>query len=180
MAVSAELVSGQSASVRDAIDSTWMVLWTKARQEKAVARYLNSVAVEYFLPLVPRVNLIRGRRQVSEVPLFPGYVFLRGRLDDAYGAVATKRVCQIIPISDQAVFLAELGHIQRAIMGGGVMELYPFAVVGRRCRVTQGPFLGVEGVIADRLSGDRIALSIGILGQGAALEIDLDLVEALD
>ena len=154
-----------------------MVLWTKPRQEKAVARFLEATEVEFYLPLVPRVSFIRRRKVVSEVPLFPGYVFAAGELEDGYAAISTKRVCQVLQVEDQRQFVSEIDQIRHALGAGGALDLYPFAVIGRRCRVTRGPFMGLEGTITDRLGPTRLVLQVGILGQGAALEIDIDLLE---
>ena len=39
----------------------WWAVYTKARQEKAFARQLLSMDVPFYLPLVPKDNLVRGR-----------------------------------------------------------------------------------------------------------------------
>jgi len=158
----------------------WMVLWTRSRQEKAVANFLQARRTVCYLPLVARVSMVRGRKFRSWVPLFPGYVFAAGQREDAYAAIASKRVCQMLPIADQDSFVREMRNVHDAVNGDGELELYPHAVVGRRCRVTGGAFMGVEGVITDRLGPDRLVLHIGILGRGASLEIDADLLEPLD
>ena len=158
----------------------WIVLRTKPRQEKAVGRFLEAKGTKYYLPLVPRVALFRGRKLVSEVPLFPGYVFLAGELQEAYDAIATKRVCQLLEVGDQRRFVEELDQIRCALANAGVLDLYPFAVAGTRCRVTRGPFIGIEGVITDRLGPDRLVLQLAMLGQGAALEIDIEFLEPLE
>ena len=155
----------------------WMVLHTKSRQEKAVGRYLLAEGLPFFLPLVDRVTLIRGRKVVSRVPLFPGYVFLSGDLDDGYAAISTKRVCQIIPVFDQEQLLDELEQIGAALARGAELYRCPFAVVGARCRVAKGPFEGIEGVVSNKLGRNRLALQIRTLGRGALLEIDVDLLE---
>jgi transcription termination/antitermination protein NusG len=166
--------------VSEAPSARWIVLWTKARQEKAVARFLNAQSMPHYLPLVQRKTVARGRKSTSSVPLFPGYVFLNGTLDHAYAAISTKRVCQLIEVQDQNRFVQEIGQIQKALEITGTLELYPFAVIGRRCRVARGPFMGLEGLISSRLGAARLVLEVGILGQGAALEIDIDLLEPLN
>jgi transcription antitermination factor NusG len=60
------------------------------------------------------------------------------------------------------------------------MDPYPFAAVGRRCRVTAGPLEGMEGIVVRRDKLARLVLEVSILGQGASVEIDADLLEALD
>lgn len=157
----------------------WRVLWTKPRQEKALGRFLDSKGVRFFLPLVQRVHFIGGRKLRSSVPLFPSYVFLNSELETAYEAVSTKRVCSIIEIPDQEQFANEIAHIERALTGQAILDLYPFAVVGRHCRVLSGPFQGIEGVVSSRLGPSRLALQIRTLGQAALLEIDADLIEPI-
>lgn len=159
---------------------TWMVLQTRARQEKAIARQLTARRSRFVLPLVPRVTLIRGRKFTSQVPLFPGYIFLCGQREEAFHTITTKRVCRIIDVPDQQTFLHELSQIMTALQAGAPLDLHPFAVEGRRCRIIRGPFMGLEGVVIQRKSMMRLVLQIGILGRGAALEIDADFLEPID
>ena len=163
----------------DVVTATWRVLWTKPRQEKAVARFLNALGVHFYLPLVSRVNFIGGRKFRSNVPLFPSYVFLAAELEVAYAAVSTKRVCRILEIHNQEQFTHEIEQIRQALLGESTLDLYPFVVVGKHCRVTRGPFQGIEGVVSSRLGPDRLALQIRTLGQAALLEIDADLLEPI-
>lgn len=158
----------------------WMVLQTRSRQEKAIARQFTARRAEVVLPLIPRVTLIRGRKFTSQVPLFPGYVFVRGEREVAYHAITTKRVCRIIDIPDQTTFLHELDQVVRALEAGAPLDLHPFAVEGRRCRIIRGPLMGLEGVVIQRRSTARLVMQIGILGRGAALDIDVDSLEPID
>ena len=158
----------------------WMVLHTKARQEKAVARYLRAAGANFYLPLITRVTLIQNRKLRSQVPLLPGYVFLSGDLEDGYAAITTKRVCQIIKVADQDRLINELEQIREALDRGAELYQCPFAVIGTRCRVRRGPFEGIEGVISRKLGLNRLALQIETLGLGAIIEIDADLLEPLE
>ncbi len=158
----------------------WMVLHTKARQEKAVARYLRAAGAVFYLPLITQVTLVRNRKLRSRVPLLSGYVFLSGDLEDGYAAVETRRVCQIIRVADQDRLIDELEQIRDVLDRGADLYRCPLAVVGTRCRVTKGPFEGVEGDISRKLGDNRLALQIQTLGLGAILEIDADLLEPLE
>jgi len=158
----------------------WLVLRTRARQEKAVARYFISSNIPYFLPQVPRVTVTRGRKHRSRVPLFPGYIFICGQPEDAYGAISNKRICQIITPTDQLKLVQELSQIRLALESEAPLELYPYAVVGRRCRIRIGPLAGVEGVLIHRQNQDRFVLQVNMIGQGASLEVDADLLEPVD
>lgn len=154
-----------------------MVLHTKSRQEKAVARFLSAAGMQFYLPLIERVSISRNRKTTSQVPLFPGYVFLRGDLTEGYSAISTKRVCRILQVANQGHFLSELHQIREALSRGAEMYHCPFAVVGQWCRVVRGPFEGIRGVVSSQLGSHRLALQIDMLGQAAVLEIDADLLE---
>ena len=44
----------------------WWAIYTKSRQEKSLARHLLSCEVPFYLPLIPRVTSIGGRRIVQK------------------------------------------------------------------------------------------------------------------
>lgn len=153
---------------------------TKARFEKAFAWDLLARGIGYFLPLIQRVRISGGRKRQVMSPLFTSYVFFCGSEEDRYNALTTNRLCNTLAVPDQAKLVAELSALEKALTGQAVLDPYPFAAVGRRCRVTAGAFMGVEGVIVQRAKLARLVLEVSILGQGASMEIDADLLEPLD
>jgi len=157
----------------------WWVAHTRSRFEKAFAWDLAARDIAYFLPMVQRVKLSGGRKRRVFLPLFPSYVFFCGGHKDRYSAMTTNRLCRTLDVADQAALVAELHAIERALDGGADLDLHPFAVVGRRCRVKAGPFRGVEGVVVSRAERARLALQVTILGQAVVREIDADLLEPL-
>jgi len=66
------------------------------------------------------------------------------------------------------------------IDGKQALELLSFAAIGRRCRITSGPFEGMEGTVIHRDGVTRLVLQVSILGQGAAIEIEPDLLEEVN
>src|SRR5436190_8646054 len=92
----------------------WHVLRTKSRQEKILASELDAMGIGSYLPLIRQVRFYAGRKATVEVPIFPGYVFLRGSIDDAYQADRTKRIAQIIRVHDQQQLHWELRNIHLA------------------------------------------------------------------
>src|SRR5256885_9453838 len=80
----------------------WYALYTRANHEKRVATELRERAVEHFLPLYRSVRRWKDRRVNLEMPLFPGYVFVRLALVDRL------RVVQI-PSAVRLVGFGEIG-----------------------------------------------------------------------
>ncbi len=167
-------------TLQASLEKRWMILHTKARQEKAVAKYLAASNVEHDLPLVERTTVTRGRKHRSEVPLFASYVFVKGEKQAAYDAIATKRVASFIEVNDQAKLEEELAAIHLALQSGFEVEEFPRLAIGARARVTKGPLLGVEGVVIDEARRTCLILHVEMLGRGAAVEIERDLLEEIE
>jgi len=157
------------------LEARWHVLQTRSRQEKALAESMESRGVQCFLPLIGVNRQYNGRRATVELPLFPGYLFLRGTLEEVYLADRTKRVAQVISVFDQAKLAEELQNIELALKGAGKeapFDPFPFLKCGIRVEVISGPLKGVRGVIEDRLKRDRLILQVDVLGRATSLEVD--------
>lgn len=159
----------------------WYVLHTKSRQEKILTNELAGLGVEHYLPLIKRARLYGERKAVVEEPLFPGYVFVRGTLDQAYQADRTRRVANIIRVRDQRRLVAELDQIRLALSRDASLDPYPHLARGTHVEVKSGPFRGLRGIIEDKGHDNRlIILQVNVLGRAVSLEIGGELVGPVD
>jgi transcription antitermination factor NusG len=159
---------------------TWFVVRTRSRQEKALAQDLRARGVAYFLPLITVTKFYSGRKAKVEAPLFPGYLFLCGSLDDAYLADRTDRVAQIIQVPDQRRLEWELRNVHAALGANATLSTFPYLRAGVRVEVREGPFRGLQGVIEDIDHRDRIIFQVQTLGQAVSMEIDGSLLDVID
>ena len=181
--MSSEGIAGLSPvqnSGMEFVDRRWFVLHTRSRQEKALAAELSAMDVSCYLPLVQSVRYYGRRKATVDLPLFPGYVFVFGSVEEAYAADRTKRVAQIIRVADQARFEREISNIRTALDSGAELDPYPCLTAGVWVEVRSGPFKGLRGVIEDKLKPDRLVLQVDALGQAASLEIDGALLESVE
>jgi transcription termination/antitermination protein NusG len=168
---------GVDSAFPDSSLGSWIVLRTKSRQEKILAADLAAAGVGCFLPLVNCTRFYAGRKAVVEIPLFPGYVFLRGSLDDAYEADRKKRVAQIISVHDQRQIDEELTNLHLALCVNSSLNPYPYLKRGVRVVVRSGPLRGVRGSIEEITRRDRLILQVQMLGQATSLEIEGSLLD---
>ena len=157
----------------------WHVLHVKSRQEKALADDLAVRGISYFLPLVRHQRVYGRRKAVIEVPLFPGYLFLQGDLEQAYDADRTGRVARIIPVADQGRLARELASVRMVVEQDGPLDPYPYLKEGLPVRVRSGPLEGLEGLIESKYKRDRLIIQVDVLGQGVSMEIDGACLELL-
>ncbi len=158
----------------------WRVAHTKARCEKVFAWDLLRQNIGYFLPMVERVYISGGRKRRALTPIFPSYVFFCGGEDERYKALTTNRLCQTLDVADQKGFIAELLAIEKAIVNKAELDLYPQPAIGQRCRITAGALKDLEGVVVQKTKRARLVLEVKLLGQGAVMEVDADLLEPID
>lgn len=157
----------------------WHVLHTKSRQEKVVAADLAAMHIAHYLPLVKQVRYY-GRRKVKvSMPLFPGYVFLRGSLDQVYAADRTKRIANIISVNAQDQLDWELRNLHMALSKDAQLTPFPFLKKGVRVEVRSGPFRGLQGIIEGRAADNRLILQVDMLGRAVSLEIEGALLDPI-
>lgn len=155
----------------------WHVLHVRSRQEKALCADMSALGVDCYLPLVRQTRFYGHRKAKVQIPLFPGYVFLLGSIEQAYSADRTGRVARIIPVFNQEQMDWELGNLQLAMRQQPDLAPYPFLRTGLRVEVRSGAFRGVQGVIENRAKEGRLILQVTTLGKAVSLEIDASQVD---
>ena len=98
-----------------AVGGQWMVIYTKPRQEKSLARDLLRHTIPFYLPLVKKTLHYGRRRMASFAPLFDGYLFMLGSEEQRTLSLATNRVLRIMPVNDGQRLIADLRQIERLI-----------------------------------------------------------------
>ena len=167
-------------TVSEPSERRWWVLYTKARQEKAISRELLAYQVPFYLPLVKKTSASRGRRITSHIPLFAGYVFLYGTEEERIRSLTTNRVSRILWVDDPERLVLDLRQLRHLITSNAPLTIESRLVPGNRVRVRHGPFAGLEGTVLTRRGKTRPLVSINFLQQGASIEIEDFLLEPID
>lgn len=157
----------------------WYALYTKARQEKALARELLRFQVPFYLPLVPKTSIRRGRRSTSHVPLFTGYVFLFGDEQERLRALKTNRLSRMLDVNDGEQLRHDLRQVKQLIETDAPLTVEQRLEPGDPVRVKSGPFAGVEGVVVVRRGQARLLIEVTFLQQGASVEIEDFMLEPI-
>jgi transcription antitermination factor NusG len=157
----------------------WCAVYTRHQHEKSVSEMLEAKGLEVFLPLFESTRRWKDRRKVLSLPLFPCYVFVRGATERRLPVLTTPGVHMIISRGERVATVpeSEIEAIRRTVEGQFRVEPHPFLRCGERVRVTRGPLEGVEGVLTRKKNMFRLVLSVQMLAQSVAVEIDgLDVV----
>jgi transcription antitermination factor NusG len=162
-------------------DSGWWALYTRHQHEKTVADILSAKGFEVFLPLYESMRRWKDRNKMLSLPLFPCYVFVRGGMNRRLQVVTTPGVHMVLSNGESAAIIpdAEIQAIRTTVEGPFQVEPHPFLKCGERVRVKRGPLLGVEGVLVRKKNLYRLVLSVEMVAQSIAVEIDASDVEPL-
>ena len=152
----------------------WWAVYTRHQHEKVVADMLISKGLEVFLPVYDTLHRWKDRRKKLTLPLFPCYLFVRERTDGRLLTVTTPGIHMILTRGNQLAVIPEIeiAAIQRALMDPSHVEPHPFLRCGERVRVIRGPLVGIEGILIRKKNLYRLVLSVDMLAQSAAVEVD--------
>jgi hypothetical protein len=159
----------------DLPDLPWRVAYVRSRQEKELARLLLRLRVPFFLPLAERQVRRAGRRFVSFLPLFPGYLFFRGPRGSAVESGAGRwddRLVSVLEVPDQPRLDAELRALWRLQQCGAAFENCPYLAPGDAVEVIDGPFQGMFGTVLREKGRTRLVVSVSFLRQSVAAEFE--------
>jgi len=151
----------------------WYAAYTLPRHEKAVAEQLGLRQVETYLPLYLSARRWADRRAVVQMPLFPGYVFVRISGGDRIRVLEHPSVLRLVTFNGKPAPLPD-GEIERlrAALELGKAEPFPFLIPGTRVRVKSGPLAGLEGTILRRKGRMRLVVSVEAIHRSIIFDLD--------
>jgi transcription termination/antitermination protein NusG len=154
--------------------AAWFALRTPPRHEKQVHARLLGRGIPAFLPLWPRWSRWKDRRQRIEVPVFPGYCFAHFAGPERLAVLRTAGVCSIVsgPRGPEPVRNDEIEGIKTLLRSRLEYDPYPGLAEGMAVEVRRGPLTGVRGVLVRKERRCRLVISVNVIRQGAAVEMD--------
>jgi transcription elongation factor/antiterminator RfaH len=161
----------------------WYVLHTKSRFENVVSDGLIKKSLEVFLPKIKVKSKRRDRKLMIQVPLFPGYLFVKTDLKPTEHIEILKTVGAVkligskegpISVSDETV-----ESLKIMVTGSDAITTGSRFRKGDRVLIVYGPLAGVKGTFSRYRGQDRVVVYIEALGQFAAVEVDEDDIEIL-
>jgi transcription termination/antitermination protein NusG len=151
----------------------WYAAYTLPRHEKAVAEQLGLRQVETYLPLYLTARRWAERLVFVQLPLFPGYVFVRISASERIRVLEHPSVLRLVTFNRRPAPLPD-GEIERlrAALELGKAEPFPFLIPGRRVRVRSGSLAGLEGTILRRKGRMRLVVSVEAIQRAIIFDLD--------
>jgi transcription antitermination factor NusG len=163
------------------LEQHWYAAYTCANHEKRVAHQLVERQVKHFLPLYRSVRRWSDRRVQIDLPLFPGYVFIRLALRDRLRVLEIPSVVRLVGFSGHPAVLPdkEIEALRTGVAANLRTEPHPYLTIGRRVRMKCGPLEGMEGILIRKKNALRLVLSIDLIMRSASVEVDAGDIEGV-
>ena len=176
----ASLALDSIPKVRD--EAKWFSIYTCSRHEKRVDQQLEMREIEHYLPLYrTQRKWSDGSRVTLDLPLFPGYLFVRIHRVERVRVLQVPGVLSVV--GGAAGGLAALQTSEIEALRSGLAEHHiaphPLLKQGQRARIRTGVFAGMEGVVARMKYGLRVVLTMDSIMHSFAVEVDSDDLELL-
>jgi transcription termination/antitermination protein NusG len=152
----------------------WYAGYTASRHEKRVAEHFAQRGVEHFLPLYETIHRWNNGRHRVQLPLFPGYIFVRIALRDRLRVIEVPGFVRLVGFSSLPHPLpeADINRMKEALNKGVLAEPYPYLTVGTRVEIRNGPLQGMTGILLRRQNKSRVVISVDLIMRSMAVEVE--------
>lgn len=159
----------------------WYAAYTYPRHEKKVLDQLIFREIESFLPCYRALHKWRnGCRVEVQLPLFPGYLFVRIGPQDQLRVLQVPNLVNLIGFGGRPVPLpTEDIQSLKAVLATMKAEPHPFLKIGDRVRIKSGCLAGIDGILVRKASGSRFVLNVDLIMQAASVEMSAEDVEPI-
>ena len=176
---STEWAMAQSVSHRT---PTWYAIYAQVRHEGKVYSRLLAKSFECLLPQMERWSRRRDRRKKIQVPIFPGYLFVRAALDnyEQVRILQTPGVVRIVSNKDGPLPVpdSQMNSLITLLGNNRVLTSHPYLMEGMRVRIVNGPLYGCEGILVRKKNEKaRLVVAIDIIQQAVSVELSEEDVE---
>ncbi len=160
----------------------WFAIQTRSRHEKVVRDQLAAKRITHLLPLWRKRSIWKDRVKHVEIPLFSGYLFGYFALQDKVAVLETVGVARLVGINGSPVPIPDEQIVAvRTLMEHRLpCSPHPYLVEGMRVRIKCGLLAGTEGILIAKKQRHRLVISVDIINQAVAVEVDSAAIEPLE
>ncbi len=161
----------------------WVLVYTKAKEEKKANENLQRQGFKTFLPLIAATN--KNSESKSLVPVFPRYLFaqINLELDNWTSIKSSYGVSHIVMFSEKFTSIPNniIDLIQGRLNESGIYK-EDISIVdyqkGDPVSIKDGRFAGIDAIFLSKKSKDRVRLLLKLLNTSVVAEITTSDIES--
>jgi transcription antitermination factor NusG len=164
-----------------ACDRNWYAVYTVPQHEKSVVKHLDLREIESFLPVYETVRVWKNRQRMKLIlPLFPTYLFVHITFRERVKVLQSPGVLQIVGSKRECAYLSD-SEVELLRSGCSRQKIEPYRdlVIGERVRIKSGVMQGLQGTLVRKCNSLRFVLTIELINQHAAIQVDAEDLEQI-
>ena len=153
----------------------WYAVYIKSRAEKKAEAELQFKEIECFLPLQRKLRQWSDRKKWVEMPLIPGYLFVRTNNKDHITVLQSNYILSYVRFEGKAAIIPEnqIEYLKLMLkQDNAEIEITQENFEpGQLIEVIAGPLIGLQGKLIRTNGKDKLAIELIQLGYSALIEI---------
>ena len=152
----------------------WYAAYTCVHREKRVAEFLRAKAIPHFLPLCEEVHRWVSGPVRLQIPLFPGYVFVRLALADELQVLTVPGVVRLVGsgTGPSALPDQDIAAIREALLSPLCIRPHRYLIAGQKVMIINGPMRGLHGILLRHKNQTRVVVSLELIMRSIVADID--------
>jgi transcription antitermination factor NusG len=157
------------------LNAVWYAAQTRSRHERLVAFHLGARGIVQYLPTFTETHVWSDRRKKVELPLFPGYIFVRimPSNEDRLDVLRAPGVVRLVgsepggtPVPDE-----QIESVKRLVERDLPWSSHDFLKEGDRVRVRGGSLDGMEGIFVKKNGLETLVISVEAIQRSLSVSI---------
>ncbi len=161
----------------------WFALLTRSNFEQTVYNSILKKKIPVFLPKIKKKSKRKDRNLMIEVPLFPGYIFVKStiRPADQLNILKTTGAVRILGNQSVPVPVPDVHIESLKILVNSDVNLITGTSInlesGDPVVILEGPMTGVRGEFSRYKGQRRVIIKVDALGQYVGVEVEEENIE---
>jgi transcription antitermination factor NusG len=146
-------------------EKAWFALYTKSRSEFKAAEQLQSISVQYYLPVIVKWKKWSDRKKKILEPILKGYIFILADEKERKLSLEQFSIVRCVFDNGRPAIIPEwqIENLKKMLSKESDFLIQDGLIPGAKVKIREGPFEGIIGVVQESDNGNTIAVSIDLL-----------------
>ena len=180
LCIDSQLIEDDCYLIGMSSECRWYPVYCKPNKEKKVAELACQKGISCYLPTFLHHRITRGHRIETQIPMFPGYVFLQLNRQQNWQVKTSGLVIRILTVTEKTEpdLIKDLNVIRafELLSRTQPVKVRSDLVPGKRFTIAHGNFKGIEGVIVKRKNRTEFIVHLDFLNYSLATVPAMDIL----
>jgi len=165
------------------MEPRWFAVYTKYKNEKFAIKLLQERGVLAYVPLQEKIRVYTRKKKRVQLPLFPGYIFVKIIRDEYIKVLETEGVVKFVHFSRNLIAIPEYEiDLIRRILGEKIDIAVEQGVwnIGDAVEIIAGNLTGLKGRLIEQKGKQNFLVALERFGYSLRMNIDKKVLRKLE